>query len=68
MWYVYVVIVPRRGLAKLLQYIDVVLQDRLNSYDPTQKPGILGIDSVENGMFFEKGSACVILGSGAVLS
>jgi hypothetical protein len=36
------------------QYIGVVLQDRLNSYDPALEPGILGINSVENGMLLRK--------------
>ena len=36
------------------QYIGVVLQDRLNLYDPTIEPGILGINSVENRMLLRK--------------
>ena len=36
------------------QYIGVVLQDRLNLYDPAIEPGILGINSVENGMLLRK--------------
>ncbi|KAF8345348.1 hypothetical protein F5887DRAFT_1191862 [Amanita rubescens] len=35
-------------------YIAVVLQDRLNSYDPALEPGDLGINSVENGIFLNK--------------
>jgi hypothetical protein len=51
MRYVSVVIVPSHRLAKC---IGVVLQDRLNLYDPAVEPGILGINSVENGMFLNK--------------
>ena len=36
------------------QYIGIVLQDRLNSYDPALEPGILDINSVENGMLLRK--------------
>ncbi|KAF8336220.1 hypothetical protein F5887DRAFT_1247630 [Amanita rubescens] len=33
------------------EYIAVILQDRLNSYDSSLEPKNLGINSVENGMF-----------------
>ncbi|KAK2464379.1 hypothetical protein APHAL10511_003526 [Amanita phalloides] len=36
------------------EYIEVVLQDRLNSYDPALESGVLHINSVENGMFLSK--------------
>jgi HNH endonuclease len=54
MRYVSVVIVPCHCLAKPLSDIGVVLQDRLNLYDPAIEPGILGINSVENGMLLSK--------------
>ena len=41
-------------LLKPFQYIGVVLQDRLDLYDPALEPGILGINSVENGMLLRK--------------
>ncbi|KAF8351787.1 hypothetical protein F5887DRAFT_1057619 [Amanita rubescens] len=36
------------------EFIAVVLQDRLNSYDSALEPNNLGINSVENGMFLAK--------------
>ncbi|KAF8347149.1 hypothetical protein F5887DRAFT_1131423 [Amanita rubescens] len=36
------------------EYIEAVLQDRLNSYDATLEPRNLGINSVENGMLLSK--------------
>ncbi|KAF8701769.1 hypothetical protein AX14_000283 [Amanita brunnescens Koide BX004] len=48
------------------EYIGVVLQDRLNSYDSALEPNILGINSVENGIFLNKNlHAAVALGFGA---
>lgn len=50
------------------EYIEVVLQDRLDSYDPALEPGILGINSVENGMLLSKGlHASFALGRSAFL-
>jgi hypothetical protein len=36
------------------QYIEVVLQDHLNLYDPALAPEILGINSVENEMLLSR--------------
>ncbi|KAI0293806.1 hypothetical protein BC826DRAFT_370276 [Russula brevipes] len=36
------------------EYVGVVLEDRLNSYNPALEPGIIGINSVENGMLMRK--------------
>ncbi|KAF8341157.1 hypothetical protein F5887DRAFT_1062495 [Amanita rubescens] len=41
------------GKSKGDEYIGIVLQDRLNSYDPALE-SVLGINSVENGMFLSK--------------
>jgi len=36
------------------EYVGVVLEDRLNSYNPALEPGIIGTNSVENGMLMRK--------------
>jgi hypothetical protein len=65
MRYVSVVIVPCHRLDKLpSQYIGIVLQDRLISYDPAPEPGILGINSVENGVFKLSKDLHALFGSG----